>query len=391
MSQPDHKIRKRYAIYAITKHGLTIAKDLQKKLHDCDLWVSEKFLNDAPPHSLGLQLPMGPRLEPIFFDYDCHIFIISVGAVVRLIAPLIKDKKIDPAVICIDDNGQYAISLLSGHVGRGNEFTHLVAKLISAQAIVTTASDVRGTLTVDILGRELGWKLEDMQHNITRGCAAVVNERPVLFVQETGDPDFWPLEQALPPGVDYAVAIPHDVHPYEMLLIATDRSLETIEPAIYEHAIVYRPKSLVIGIGCDRDTPKEMLARGLQKILDEHQLSIKSIAALATIDAKANESGLVDLCLEHHWPLITYSAAALDQATGVQNPSETVKKYMGTKTVAEGAALLTAECDQLLVSKQKYFEAGCHKNMTIAICRKIFRQRYEEKNHAQRRTNSEKS
>jgi len=379
MTQVDiaPKKRRRFALYAITKHGLQIAKDLYPKLDDCDLWISERFSGEAPEHSLSLKLPIGPRLEPIFFNYDCHIFIISVGAVVRLIAPLIKDKKIDPAVICIDDGGQFAISLLSGHVGRGNEFTHLIARLTSAQPVVTTASDVRGTLTIDILGRDLGWQLEDMHHNVTRGCAAVVNECKVLIAQETGEADFWPIDKPLPPSVDYTLRLPNQVGDYEMILMVTDRHLSSIDPAIYEHGLIYRPRSLILGIGCDRNTPKELLARGIAKILAEHNLSSKCIAGLATIDAKADESGLIELCQENNWPLTTYSAATLDQVTGIKNPSLTVKKYMGTQTVAEGAAILATDGEPLLVSKQKYSESKDGKNMTLAICRKSFRPRDE--------------
>src|SRR5262249_55831467 len=152
-------------------------------------------------------LPMGPHLAATFTAYDCHVFVISVGAVVRMIAPLLADKKIDPAVVCVDDDARFAICTLSGHVGRGNDFTARVAAALGAQPVITTASDVRGTLTVDILGRELGWTLDDPDRNVTRGCAAVVNAAPVAFVQETGEPSFWPLDRALPPGVRYATSL----------------------------------------------------------------------------------------------------------------------------------------------------------------------------------------
>ena len=135
-------------------------------------------------------------LADTFTAYDCHVFVISVGAVVRMIAPLLRNKKVDPAVVCVDDAARFTICVLSGHVGRGNGFTDRVAGILGDQSVVTTASDVLGTLTVDILGRELGWTLDDPDRNVTRGCAAVVNAAPVLFVQETGEPNFWPPEQA---------------------------------------------------------------------------------------------------------------------------------------------------------------------------------------------------
>ena len=188
--------RKPYAIYAITTHGIGIAQRLLAGLPSADLYVSEKLRDKAPAQALSLPLPMGPTLAQTFTAYDCHIFIISVGAVVRMIAPLLKDKKVDPAVLCIDDAARFAICVLSGHVGRGNAFTERVAEVLACQPVITTASDVRGTLTVDILGRDLGWKLDDPDRNVTRGCAAVVNEAAVAFVQETGEPNWWPIGKA---------------------------------------------------------------------------------------------------------------------------------------------------------------------------------------------------
>src|SRR4029077_7151575 len=128
---------------------------------------------------------------------------------------------------------------LSGHVGRGNAFTDRVAAAIGAQSVVTTASDAIGTLTVDILGRELGWTLDDPDRNVTRGCAAVVNAAPVLFVQELGEPSFWPLDRALPEGVTYATTL-EGVDParWEILLLATDREIERSEPACFANAVV---------------------------------------------------------------------------------------------------------------------------------------------------------
>src|SRR6266852_8236490 len=135
---------------------------------------------------------MGPTLRETFTAYDCHVHIISVGAVVRMIAPLLKNKKVDPAIVCVDDAARFAICVLSGHVGRGNAFTDRVAQALGAVSVVTTASDVRGTFTVDILGRELGWTLDDPDRNVTRGCASVVNAARVLFVQGAGEPEWWP-------------------------------------------------------------------------------------------------------------------------------------------------------------------------------------------------------
>jgi cobalt-precorrin 5A hydrolase len=365
--------RKPYAIYAITTHGIDIASRLLAGLPSADLFVSEKLRAKAPAQSLPLPLPMGPTLAQTFTAYDCHIFIISIGAVVRMIAPLLKDKKVDPAVLCVDDAARFAICVLSGHVGRGNAFTERVAEVLAAQPVITTASDVRGTLTVDILGRDLGWRLDDPDRNVTRGCAAVVNETAVAFVQETGEPDWWPIDKPLPKGVEYFTSLEGiDPSRYEMLLIVSDRDLARSHPAHFANAVVYRPKSLYLGIGCDRNTPAELVERGVVNLLAEQGVCLASVKGLATIDKKQDEPALLELCKRFGWPMTCYTAAELDVVPGIENPSEVVKKHVGTRAVAEPAALLAAGASKLLVAKQTYTEAGADRSMTLAVARVPF-------------------
>ena len=363
-------LRKPFAIYAITTHGIGIATRLLENLPGAELFVSEKLFSKAPAGALQLPLPMGPTLAQTFTAYDCHIHVISIGAVVRMIAPLLQNKKVDPAIVCVDDAARFSICVLSGHVGRGNVYTERVAKILGAQAVVTTASDVRGTLTVDILGRDLGWKLDDPDRNVTRGCAAVVNEAPVLFVQETGEPGWWPAEQALPKGVQYAASLENvDPKAYEILLIASDRDLKMSHPSHFENAVVYRPKSLVLGLGCDRDIPPDLMERGVMNLLEKHGLAPASVKAIATIDVKSDERALLQLSQKKDWPLKFFNAAELDAVEAIENPSETVKKHVKTRGVAEPAALLASGAEKLLVPKVIYKEP-CEKcSMTFAVAR----------------------
>lgn len=368
--------RKAFAVYAITKHGIAIASRLLPHLSGADLFVSEKLIASSPAHALRLPLPMGPTLIETFTAYDCHVFIISIGAVVRMIAPLLKNKKVDPAVVCIDDAARFSICVLSGHVGRGNYFTDRIAIALGAQSVVTTASDVIGTLTVDILGRDLGWTLDDMDRNVTRGCAAVVNAAKVLFVQETGEPDWWPVEQPLPEGVGYATSLESvDPKAFEILLIVTDREIGESHPAHWGNAVIYRPKSLVLGIGCDRGTAPDLVERGVLAILAKQGFSPKAVKELATIDVKQDEPALLALSGRYGWPLRTYSPEQLDKVQGIQNPSEKVKQYVGSRGVSEPAALLAAGVEELLVPKQIYTEPGAGRSMTLAVARRAFAKR----------------
>jgi cobalt-precorrin 5A hydrolase len=370
--------RKTFALYAITRHGVEIAKKLAAAIPDADLFVSEKLLAGAPPGARPLSLPMGPTLADTFVAYDCHVFVISVGAVVRMIAPLLKNKKVDPAVVCVDDAARFSICVLSGHVGRGNVFTDRVASVLGAQSVVTTASDAIGTLTVDILGRELGWKLDDLDRNVTRGCAAVVNAAPVLFVQETGEPNFWPEDKPLPEGVRYATSLEGvDPRAFEILLVATDRDVAKSHAEHWANAVVYRPKSLVVGLGCDKGAAPDMVERGVLELLAKHGLSPKSVASLATIDKKKDEPAFLALSEKYGWPLSIYTAEELDPVGGIENPSDTVKQFVGTRGVAEPAALLAARASELAVPKQIYTEPGAGRSMTFAVARIPFAKRKE--------------
>ena len=371
--------RKPYAIYAITRHGIAIAARLAEQLPGADLYVSDKLRALAPERALPLPLPMGPLLADTFTAYDCHVHVISVGAVVRMIGPLMRDKKIDPAVVCVDDDARFAICVLSGHVGRGNAFTVQVAHALGAQPVITTASDVRGTLPVDILGRELGWQLDDPERNVTRGCAAVVNAAPVAFVQETGEPSWWPEDKPLPEGVVYATSLDEiDPARYEILLVASDRELAAEHPAHWANAVIYRPKSLVIGLGCDKGTSPELVARGVGELFARHRLAMKSIKALATIDVKRHEPAFVALAEQLGCPLHVFAARELDRVPGIENPSPIVKRHVGTRAVAEPAALLAAGARTLLVAKHTYTEPDAGRWMTLAVARIPFAKRSME-------------
>lgn len=371
--------RRNVAIYAITRHGLEIARRVAEALPDSDLLVSEKLKERAPAEARLFALPMGPLLEDTFSRYDAHVFVISVGAVVRMIAPLLRNKKVDPAVVCVDDAARFSICVLSGHVGRGNAFTDRVARALGATSVVTTASDALGTLTVDILARDLGWSLDDPDRNVTSACAAVVNETRVLFVQETGEPSWWPLDKALPKGVEYATSLAFvDPDAWEMLLISSHRDVARSHPAHFARSVVFRPKSLVLGIGCDRGTPIELIERGIAATFATHGLSEKCVRELATIDKKGDEPALLELSERRGWPLTTFTAETLDALgaeRGVENPSERVKAFVGTRGVSEPAALIAAGARLLLVPKQRYTEDGAGRSMTLAVAEIPFAKR----------------
>jgi len=383
--------KNRFAIYAITTHGVAIARKIGSAIPDADLYVSERFFEEAPGTAVSFPLPMGPLLERTFADYECHIFIISVGAVVRMIKDLLIDKKSDPAVLCIDDTAKFCVSLLSGHIGRGNEYTAMVAAITGSIPVITTASDRIGTLMVDILGRELGWVLDDPDRNVTRAAAAVVNGAPVAFLQESGEADFWPLDRPLPESISYFTS-PEEIELslYEIVLIATDRDIEETHPDLREKSVIYRPKSLILGFGCDKGTPLEIIEHGMIRFLGEMKLSPKAVKGFASVEQKREEPGLVALSEKYGWEFLTYPPDLLDRTPGIENPSETVKRYVGTRAVAEPAALVMAGARKLLMPKRAYRETDDPHNMTMAIARIPFEPRAIDRSGAIKRTSEVK-
>lgn len=151
--------------------------------------------------------PFRNEIARLFTNYDQLVFLVSLGAVVRLIAPHLKSKDIDPGVIVVDDAGQFIIPVLSGHVGGANAYAEKIAQLTQGTAVLTTASDVGKTIPVDILGRELGWQVEAPKINITRVSAHVVNEEPIAFIQEVGEKNWWTRPTPLPANILYLNAL----------------------------------------------------------------------------------------------------------------------------------------------------------------------------------------
>ncbi len=235
-------------LIAITKHGAGQVKSLAEKLPEADIVVSEKFSPLMTGLSNNIRAYSGPfrnEISALFTDYDQLVFLVSLGAVVRLIAPYLKSKDEDPGVIVVDDAGQFVIPVLSGHVGGANAYAEKIAKLTQGTAVLTTASDVGKTIPVDILGRELGWKVEAPKINITRVSAHVVNEEPVAFIQEAGEKNWWTRATPLPANIHLFNHFEDvDLNHYKALLWVTNKEIpEALWMQLEERLVVYRPKT----------------------------------------------------------------------------------------------------------------------------------------------------
>ncbi len=347
------------AIVAITKNGIEIGLSLKKKFSTWKIYAPSKFSNNNSQIE-WFDDSTTLKIGELFRTNEALVCIFSLGAVIRLIAPHMKDKKTDPAVVVIDDTGKFAISTLSGHLGGANQLTEDIAKVLNASAVITTAADVNKTIAVDLLGKEFGWEIDD-DSTVTKVSAFMVNEEKIGVFQDVGEKDWWAPKKELPKNVTI-------YNNFEELrnstckgyLIISDKIIE--DDQILKNAVVYRPKTLVVGVGLHWDTTSSTIKDGLEYCTKNFKLSIKSIARFASIKKEAQVEGLQVLAKETNVPVDYYEKEELAQIT-IPNPSDTVQAFEGTPSVSEAAALRSSN-GKLVVEKQKF-----PPNLTIAIAR----------------------
>lgn len=235
----------RIAVLAITRHGIVLASKVIAALPGARLYAPEKFRSEAEAAAPGVATcyygKTGDQVPALFAAFDGIVCIVSLGAVVRLIAPHLKGKEQDPGIVVLDEAGRFAIPALSGHKGGGNALAVHLADALGLIPVLTTASDVRGTISVDILGRELGWRLEANKDAVTHACAAVVNDEPVAFIHEAGSRDWWTLGTPLPANIHLYQRM-EDVNPdnYACMLWVSRREM-ALSPKLVSKLVIYRP------------------------------------------------------------------------------------------------------------------------------------------------------
>lgn len=240
------------AVVSITRHGIALAGRVVAALPGAQLFAPEKFRVEAEAAAPGAAHcyvgKVGDQVPALFAAFDGLVAIVSLGAVVRLIAPHLGNKETDPAVVVVDEAGRFAIPVLSGHLGGANALAGHLATALGATPVLTTASDARQTLAVDLLGRELGWTFEATHDEIVRASAAVVNDEPVALVQEAGSRDWWPghangREGPLPTNLTLFERLEDvDLDSYAAVLWVADRELPPdLVPQLAGRRVIYRP------------------------------------------------------------------------------------------------------------------------------------------------------
>ena len=345
------------SVLAITKNGIIIGEKLKELFPNWDVFAPEKLSNKNREITWYSEATTNKIIE-LFKNSNALICLFSLGAVIRLIAPHLKDKKTDPAVIVIDDKTNFVISVLSGHIGGANELTQQIAEKLNALPVITTAADVNKTIAVDLVGKEFGWKIDD-ETTVTKISAHMVNEEPIGVYQQTGNKEWYkqlPKNVKIYDSLDELKKSNSKAH-----LIISDK---IIEEDLSQESVIYRPESLVIGIGLHWDTTKDTIKEGIEFCLDKFNLSSKSIAKLVSIKKPEDVKGLIELGKEMKIPVEYVDREELAEII-TPNPSNTVKAFEGTASVSEAAAIKVSK-GELIVEKQKF-----PPNLTVAIARKI--------------------
>jgi len=296
---------------------------------------AERLAAAWPSRTRRYDGPAKQALPRAWAECDDIVCFLAVGATTRIIAPLLQSKWTDPAVVCVDESARHAVALVGGHAAGANELAARVAAVLGAEPVVTTATDTTGLPGLDTLG----WPTEGAVTAVSR---ALLNKEPTILETDAT----WPIP-ALPVTASGA-----DSH----RIVITDR----IVPAD-ERTVVLRPPSLVVGVGASRGVSSEEVLGLIAEALASEGLSAVSVTAVATVEAKAREEGIVTAAGRRGWPVITHPAELL-ASVPVPSPSDAALAAVGTPSVAEAAALASA--DDLVVPKKKSAMA------TVAVARR---------------------
>jgi cobalt-precorrin 5A hydrolase len=274
------------------------------------------------------------------------VCVMALGIVVRMLGPLARHKGTDPPVVVVDEAGHFAISVLGGHVAGANALAQEVAQALGAVPVITTASDALGLPAVDLIGREWGWRLEGREH-LTRVAAALVRGEPVGVYQNAGRQDWWRALGDLPATFRRIETWP-PAGQWAALLAISDQRLAVVGRV---PVVIYRPPTLVLGVGCRRGVPGEEIEALFEQVCARYDLAPLSLGLVATASLKAGEPGLQVFAACHEVPLLSYDTEALARAGPLPNPSERVRAKIGIAGVAEPAAMLAAGTSRLVVPK----------------------------------------
>lgn len=343
------------AIVSFTSSGNNISKKIKDGLNKSV--ESSKPIEITEIDKNTFDDKLSKYMEDIFKNNDAIIFISSTGIAVRLIAPYVKDKTKDPAVIVVDDMGKFTISLLSGHIGGANNLSTQISNMLKNQLVITTASDNRGIDAVDIFAMRNNLHIEDMKDAKTLTSLMVENEKINLISEVDVNLNYSNVENSLLLEEVYS-----DKNKSKgVILISSANISKIIREDINKPICVLRPKVLNIGIGCRRGKSRDEILKFISEIFDEYNLSTNSIKKIGTIDIKHDEAGILEVSKELKAELVLFSKTEIESVSNKFARSDFVKKNVGVTSVCEPAAYLLGR--ELIIPKQ------ISNGITIAVSR----------------------
>jgi cobalt-precorrin 5A hydrolase len=338
------------AVISVTNQGAQLAERLALRLgSNVAIYVKSGRNPIASPHTYD---SLSELVHEIFSLYDGLVFIMATGIVVRVIAPYVRDKRLDPAVIVMDDGGNFAISLLSGHIGGANDLTRLISTAIGATAVITTATDTANRPAADVLAVKLELAIEPFPSLKMINAAIVNGDRVVFFIDKAlaGYQHYMGL--AAKQGI---VLVDIDeitcAESYDAAVIITDRELNIDKPHLY-----LRPGSLAVGVGCRRGATGGEVMTAIKQACREAGRSFKSVAVIGSTVVKEDEIGLLAAAEQLDVPIEFFTNEQLARCIEQYklSLSDFVNETIGVGNVCEPAAILTGQSSSLLLPKTKY-------------------------------------
>ncbi len=335
----------RIELAAFTDRGLALAGVIATALNR----TGDKATVARP----GPDVSLRDWTERAFRDADALVFVGAVGIAVRAVAPFIRDKTTDPAVIAVDDHGRFAVAVLSGHIGGANALTERVAKITGAVPVVTTATDNAGVFAVDT------WAVRNnlvvINPNAIKSVSAKLLRGDSIVIQSA-----YPVTGTAPdnvilqtPGAGEANSTTDATAPDVVIDINTTYEKTADASGLAETPAPLRlaPRALVLGSGCRRGTPAAAIAAMFEKIVAAAKIHPEAVASFASIVIKKNEPGLVAFAAERRIPFVTFTAEELRNVEGDFASSKFVEETVGVDNVAERAAVLASNGGRLYYNK----------------------------------------
>ena len=355
------------AVIIASDQGAKLALTIRQELPGAELYSTVEREHCTPITSIQT------FVSEQFSRFDALVFIGALGICVRAIAPCVRSKYTDPAVINIDSSGNHVISVLSGHIGGANRMTLRLAAILGANPVITTQSDNNDLWALDTLGQTYGWKANSTSP-LNTVISTFVNTRPVALLLDIKDEGTRFMERTAPKHVSLFYHFDDiDQQQFDALIAVTPYIYPTSIPTLY-----YRPAILHLGVGCRRGCSPLGIQKHIFRTLENTGLSPLSLKSVSTIDLKKDEPLIHELVRDNNTELHIYTAEEL-QGIEVPNPSAKVLDVTSIPGVAEACALKTSGNTRLVLEKQKgKLSEGNDFTFAVAMDRAVERQGFIE-------------